>query len=49
MASVAHGVETREQLELLRQLGPEFAQGFLFSIPRTPEEIDALLRRNPVW
>jgi diguanylate cyclase len=35
MASVAHGVETREQLEFLRQLGPEFAQGFLFSAPRT--------------
>lgn len=49
MASVAHGVETREQLEFLRQLGPEFAQGFLFSAPRTPAEIDALLQRNPVW
>src|SRR5690606_19916199 len=49
MASVAQGVETREQLEFLRQLGPEFAQGFLFSTPRTPEEIDALLRVNPVW
>ena len=49
MASVAHGVETREQLEFLRQLGPEFAQGFLFSAPRKPAEIDALLQRNPVW
>jgi EAL domain-containing protein (putative c-di-GMP-specific phosphodiesterase class I) len=49
MASVAHGVETREQLEFLRQLGPEFAQGFLFSVPRSPAEIDALLRRHPVW
>jgi diguanylate cyclase (GGDEF)-like protein/PAS domain S-box-containing protein len=49
MASVAHGVETREQLEFLRQLGPEFAQGFLFSVPRSPAEIDALLQRHPVW
>jgi diguanylate cyclase (GGDEF)-like protein/PAS domain S-box-containing protein len=49
LASLAHGVETREQLEFLRQLGPEFAQGFLFSAPRTPAEIDALLDRNPVW
>jgi diguanylate cyclase (GGDEF)-like protein/PAS domain S-box-containing protein len=49
MASVAHGVETREQLEFLRQLGPEFAQGFLFSAPRTPAEIATLLERNPVW
>jgi diguanylate cyclase (GGDEF)-like protein/PAS domain S-box-containing protein len=49
MASVAHGVETREQLEFLRQLGPEFAQGFLFSVPRSPAEIDELLQRHPVW
>ncbi|MBR9991096.1 MAG: EAL domain-containing protein, partial [Gemmatimonadetes bacterium] len=49
MASVAHGVETREQLEFLRQLGPQFAQGFLFSAPRTPAEIDALLEGNPSW
>ncbi|MGH7464927.1 MAG: putative bifunctional diguanylate cyclase/phosphodiesterase, partial [Longimicrobiales bacterium] len=49
MASVAHGVETREQLEFLRQLGPEFAQGFLFSAPRRPAEIDVLLQRNPAW
>jgi diguanylate cyclase (GGDEF)-like protein/PAS domain S-box-containing protein len=49
MASIAEGVETREQLEFLRQLGPEFAQGFLFSSPRSAEEIDILLRRNQPW
>ncbi|HSK21113.1 MAG TPA: EAL domain-containing protein [Longimicrobiales bacterium] len=47
MASVAHGVETREQLEFLRQLGPEFAQGFLFSAPRSSADIVALLEQNP--
>ena len=47
MASVAHGVETREQLEFLRQLGPEFAQGFLFSAPRMAADIEALLEQNP--
>jgi diguanylate cyclase (GGDEF)-like protein/PAS domain S-box-containing protein len=49
MASVAHGVETREQLEFLRQLGPEFAQGFLFSAARSPADIVELLQRNPTW
>ncbi|HEX6307870.1 MAG TPA: EAL domain-containing protein [Longimicrobiales bacterium] len=49
MSSVAQGVETKEQLEFLRQLGPGFAQGFLFSTPRSPAEIDELLRRNPTW
>ena len=49
LASVAQGVETQEQLEFLRQLGPGFAQGFLFSTPRSPTEIEEMLRRNPVW
>src|SRR5690606_38409903 len=48
LASVAQGVETQEQLEFLRQLGPGFAQGFLFSTPRSPTEIEEMLRRHPV-
>jgi EAL domain-containing protein (putative c-di-GMP-specific phosphodiesterase class I) len=33
---VAEGVETEEQLLALRNLGCEFAQGYLFSRPVTP-------------
>jgi EAL domain-containing protein (putative c-di-GMP-specific phosphodiesterase class I) len=33
MDVVAEGVETREQLALLRELGCEYGQGFLFSKP----------------
>ncbi len=37
---VAEGVETPEQLRLLRQLGVEHAQGFLFAQPLPLEKID---------
>jgi diguanylate cyclase (GGDEF)-like protein/PAS domain S-box-containing protein len=49
MESVAEGVETEEQLRFLREIGPRFAQGFLFSAARTGDEIEGLLRRDPVW
>ena len=35
---VAEGVETKEQLELLRQQGCDYVQGFLFSKPVAAEE-----------
>ncbi|MDE3202280.1 MAG: EAL domain-containing protein [Acidobacteriota bacterium] len=45
MDVVAEGIETSEQLQLLRQLGCRFGQGFLFSRPLTPQAISALLSR----
>ena len=44
---VAEGVERRAQLTALRALGTRYAQGYLFSAPRPPEEIASLLRGAP--
>ncbi len=41
MAVVAEGVETPEQLDNLRQLGCQFAQGYLFARPMPAHEIEA--------
>jgi len=43
MVSTAEGVETREQLDLLRVLGCTEMQGYLFSKPKPAEEIIKLL------
>ncbi|MBW3629712.1 MAG: EAL domain-containing protein [Gemmatimonadetes bacterium] len=46
---VAEGVSTPDQLELLREFGCEFAQGFLFSPPLAPDLVREFLeqRRAP--
>jgi EAL domain-containing protein (putative c-di-GMP-specific phosphodiesterase class I) len=46
---VAEGVESREQLATLREMGCDLAQGFLFSEPLPRDEAEALLRADPVW
>jgi diguanylate cyclase (GGDEF)-like protein len=48
MEVVAEGVETREQLELLRSLKCEYGQGFLFSKPVDAENATALIFENTV-
>ena len=40
---VAEGVESAEQVALLKEMGCDMAQGFYFSKPLPPEEIPALL------
>jgi len=40
---IAEGVETQSQLDFLKQTECDVYQGFLFSRPLPPEEIDALL------
>jgi diguanylate cyclase (GGDEF)-like protein len=48
MITTAEGVETEQQLEILRAEGCVQAQGFLFSKPKPLSEIPALLERiNP--
>ena len=45
----AEGVETREQLETLRQLGCDHAQGYLHSMAVTADELSVLLREGKGW
>ena len=44
MDVVAEGIETREQYNLLRQLGCRYGQGFLFARPAPAETIGHMLR-----
>ena len=50
MATTAEGVETSDQERLLTSLGCDQMQGFLFSPPRSAEDIEAMLgaRNRPV-
>ncbi|MGB9071605.1 MAG: EAL domain-containing protein [Terriglobales bacterium] len=43
---IAEGVETEEQSDLLKHMGCELAQGYLFSKPASPETIGDLLASN---
>jgi diguanylate cyclase (GGDEF)-like protein len=43
---VAEGVETEAQLEIVRRIGFDIAQGNFFSLPVTPTEAHELLRRD---
>ncbi len=43
---VAEGVETREQAKIVRELGCDYAQGFLFSPPVPPEEFEKLVEER---
>jgi len=46
---VAEGVETIEQVGLLRRLQCKYAQGYYFSKPLAPEEVPPLLAEEPSW
>src|SRR5690348_4793398 len=46
---VAEGVETLEQVALLKQLHCSYAQGFYFSKPLSAEGTTALLHGEPAW
>jgi diguanylate cyclase (GGDEF)-like protein/PAS domain S-box-containing protein len=46
---VAEGVETVEQVALLKRLQCRYAQGYYFSRPLAPKDIGALLIEDPTW
>jgi len=46
---VAEGVETLEQVALLKQLHCKYAQGYYFSKPLSAENSTALLEGEPTW
>jgi diguanylate cyclase (GGDEF)-like protein/PAS domain S-box-containing protein len=46
---VAEGVETLEQVALLKQLHCKYAQGYYFSKPLSAEGTTALLEGEPTW
>jgi diguanylate cyclase (GGDEF)-like protein len=49
MSVVAEGVETRSQLEFLRNINCGYAQGYYFSHPIEFERVEELLNHQPVW
>jgi EAL domain-containing protein (putative c-di-GMP-specific phosphodiesterase class I) len=46
---IAEGVETKEQLALLRKLNCEYGQGNFFSVPLNSSKAEALIMANPQW
>jgi diguanylate cyclase (GGDEF)-like protein len=46
---IAEGVETEAQLQILRDIGCESAQGYLFSRPIPVQEVGVMLQADPRW
>jgi diguanylate cyclase (GGDEF)-like protein len=46
LSSIAEGIETREQAEVLRQMKCSYGQGYYYSPPVPADRIDDLLRRR---
>ncbi|NPB08605.1 MAG: bifunctional diguanylate cyclase/phosphodiesterase [Aquificae bacterium] len=46
LKTVAEGVETKEQVEFLKELGCDYAQGYYYSRPLPPDELISVLREK---
>ncbi|MGH7713399.1 MAG: EAL domain-containing protein, partial [Gemmatimonadaceae bacterium] len=46
--AIAEGVTSETQVEVLRELGCEYAQGYLFSRPLPPDEVRELLSQRHI-
>ena len=49
MHVIAEGVESAADLERLRELGSDYAQGFYFCRPQSATDVQALIAESPVW
>lgn len=49
MQSIAEGIETENQLHILRNLHCDYAQGYLFSKPLPKEEMETRLYQKHAW
>jgi diguanylate cyclase (GGDEF)-like protein len=46
LETIAEGIESTEQLRILRDLGCRFGQGFRFAVPRPADQITAMLESD---
>ena len=46
---VAEGVANQRQLDLLRAMGCDLAQGFIFARPCSTDEMNVLFESRPSW
>jgi diguanylate cyclase (GGDEF)-like protein/PAS domain S-box-containing protein len=49
LAVIAEGVETQEQMDEVRAMGCDYAQGYLIAPPLDPDGIRELLAQDPRW
>ena len=49
MSAVAEGIETPQQLELVRRLGSQMAQGYFLSTPLPGDAAEHLLKNGTAW
>jgi EAL domain-containing protein (putative c-di-GMP-specific phosphodiesterase class I) len=47
IATIAEGIETTEQARLIKEIGPDYLQGYYYGRPELPETTEALLADGP--